>query len=79
MCEDLELKLRGKILESSAYRCEFSMRRDVERETQTHKSKHFLHLRQKEEDRLIRRQRTNRGLTRGSRMCWVMEIIEDTF
>ena len=37
------------------------MRRDVERETQTHKSRHFLHLRQKEEDRLIRRQDKQRS------------------
>lgn len=53
--------------------------RDVEGEKQTHNSRHFLHLRQKEEDRLIRRQRENRGLTRGSRMCGVMKIIEGTF
>lgn len=55
------------------------MSRDVEGETQTHKSRHFLHLRQKEEGRLIRRQRTNRDLTRGPRMCGVMEIIVGTF
>lgn len=73
MCEDLELKLRCKIL-GCQHRGASSPEQKCRRRKADSKSRHFLYLRQSREDRLIRRQRENRGLTRGPRMCGVMKI-----
>lgn len=58
------------------------MSRDVEGETQAHKSRHFLHLRQKEEGRLIRRQNKQRSNKRtqnvqgdGNRCRYILERV----